>query len=121
MRTNKKRANALLGELWAQFLQKFIPKLKTFYPNKYTVIRDEIDNKKCYIKFDFDAILCSDIYRIIGSIIKKLNTFGILNMFAEKLALFNQKAKKEEIQVEEKKEEEEKEENTEILQYKNTL
>lgn len=48
MRINKKRANALLGELWAQFLQKFIPKLKTFYPNKYTVIRDEIDNKKCY-------------------------------------------------------------------------
>ena len=87
MRTNKKRANALLGELWAQFLQKFIPKLKTFYPNKYTVIRDEIDNKKCYIKFDFDAILCSDIYRIIWNIIKKLNTFGILNMFAEKLAL----------------------------------
>ena len=87
MRTNKKRANALLGELWAQFLQKFIPKLKTFYPNKYTVIRDKIDNKKCYIEFDFDAILCSDIYRIIGSIINKLNTFGILYLFAERLAL----------------------------------
>ena len=87
MRINKKRANALLGELWAQFLQKFIPKLKTFYPNKYTVTRDEIDNKKCYIEFDFAAILCSDIYRIIGDIIKKLNTFGILNLFAERLAL----------------------------------
>ena len=87
MRINKKRANALLGEAWAQFLQKFIPKLKTFYPNKYTVTRDEIDNKKCYIEFDFDAILCSDIYRIIGNIIKKLNTFGILYLFAGRLAL----------------------------------
>ncbi len=87
MRTNKKRAKALLGELWAQFLKEFIPILKKYYPNKYTVTYDEIDNKKCYIEFDFDAILCSDIYRIIVNIIKKLNTFGILNMFAEKLAL----------------------------------
>ena len=87
MRINKKRANALLGEVWAQFLKKFIPRLKKFYPNKYTIIRDKIDNKKCYIEFDFDVILCSDIYRIIGNIIKKLNTFGILKMFAERLAI----------------------------------
>lgn len=87
MRTNKKRAKALLGELWAQFLKEFLPKIKSLYANKYTILRDKIDNKKCYIEFDFSAILCSDIYRIIGDIIKKLNTFGVLNLFAERLAL----------------------------------
>lgn len=87
MRTNKKRAKALLGELWAQFLKEFLPKIKSLYADNYTIIRDEIDNKKCYIEFDFDVILCSDIYRIIGNIIKKLNTFGILKMFAERLAI----------------------------------
>lgn len=87
MRINKKRAKALLGEAWAQFLKEFLLKLNKFYPNNYTVTYDKIDNKKCYIEFDFAAILCSNIYRIIGRIIKELNTFGILKMFAEKLAL----------------------------------
>ena len=87
MRTNKKRAKALLGEAWAQFLKEFLLKLNKFYPNNYTVTYDKIDNKKCYIEFDFAAILCSDIYRIIGRIIKELNTFGILYLFAERLAL----------------------------------
>ena len=84
MRISEKRAKALLGEAWAQFLKEFLLKLNKFYPNNYTVTYDKIDNKKCYIEFDFAAILCSDIYRIIGSIINKLNTFGILYLFAEK-------------------------------------
>lgn len=86
MRTNKKREQFRLGEIWPNFLRDFITKLEKSFKGKYTLKRNDDYNGEVHIDFKFDHMLCSDIYRAIANILRHYNTTGILLKVAEKIA-----------------------------------